>query len=314
MISIIVPVYNCEKYLTGCLDSILTQSFSDFEIICIDDGSTDGSGIILDEAARKDARIKVWHMTNHGQAYARNYGIEQSQGKFVCFIDSDDKIHEQYLSNMIEAAEKNHSDLVVCGMNRVFVKKPSLLEKLFAYYPVMEKHDVLSVSQCPELLISMINAPYCKLIKKSFLEDHQIRFLEGKIYEDFFFTQSLLMNHPIISILEEQLYDYHVYQGSTMTNKKSKVHDMYDVMDALIEKYNHSSQFEEFKDELEYLCLHHICIGTVYRAFLQHPLSFFSELKRARVYLKRYHFSSRNPYVDKKQWFVKAYLKILFYD
>lgn len=112
MISIVVPVYNTAPYLSSCLDSILCQTVTDWELILVDDGSTDGSGAICDEYAAKDSRIQVLHQANQGPAKARNLGIAKSQGELIAFIDSDDLLHVQYLEQLIETMQKEDCDIV----------------------------------------------------------------------------------------------------------------------------------------------------------------------------------------------------------
>ena len=112
MISVIVPVYNTAPYLPACLDSIVAQTCKDWELILIDDGSTDGSGAICDEYAAKDSRIHVQHQANQGPAKARNLSIAKSQGELIAFIDSDDLLHVQYLEKLLEAMQSENCDIV----------------------------------------------------------------------------------------------------------------------------------------------------------------------------------------------------------
>lgn len=112
MISIVVPVYNTAPYLSSCLDSILRQTVTDWELILVDDGSTDGSGTICDEYAAKDSRIQVLHQANQGPAKARNLGIAKSQGELIAFIDSDDLLHVQYLDQLLGTIQKEGCDVV----------------------------------------------------------------------------------------------------------------------------------------------------------------------------------------------------------
>lgn len=312
MISVIVPVYNCENYISSCLDSILSQTFCDFECICIDDGSVDGSSLILERYTRKDSRIVVHTITNHGQAYARNYGISYAKGDYICFVDADDVVDQNYLKRLLESALQFNSDVTMCGMRRVFKKKPNWLELNFEYYPMIHFEEVVKVSDKPELMLATINAPYCKLIKKEFIESNNIKFLEGCIYEDFYFTQSLLLHNPNISIVNEQLYCYFVYDVSTMTNKKSKTEDMYKIMNSLLNLYYERKLFDCYRSELEYLVIHHIAIGTVYRSSRQKWSSFFAERKRATQFMKMHNFTVGNKYCKKMPWFVRLYLKIVF--
>lgn len=119
-ISIIVPVYNKSEYLRTMLDSVLNQSFSDFEIILIDDGSTDGSERIADEYQQKDSRVKVKHIKNEGVSHARNVGLDVAKGEYITFIDSDDTVAEDYLLNMYRLAEENSVPIVICGIIKLW--------------------------------------------------------------------------------------------------------------------------------------------------------------------------------------------------
>ena len=118
-ISIIVPVYNVEKYLKRCIDSILNQSFTDFELILVDDGSTDNSGKIIDEYALKDKRIKVIHKENGGQGSARNRGLDIAKGNYIGFVDSDDWIHKDMYKCMYQIINEDNTDIVQIGHNTV---------------------------------------------------------------------------------------------------------------------------------------------------------------------------------------------------
>ena len=119
MISVIVPVYNVEKYLRQCLDSIVAQTYRDLEIILVDDGSIDASGAICDEYAVRDSRIKVVHQPNRGLSSARNTGLDLVSGEYTFFIDSDDWIHEKALERLLLAQAKTNADLVLCNYQRV---------------------------------------------------------------------------------------------------------------------------------------------------------------------------------------------------
>lgn len=115
MISIIVPVYNVEIYLQECLESIMNQTDPDFELILVDDGSTDGSGEICDQFSKRDARIHVSHIKNCGVSYARNVGIDKAEGEYIAFCDADDRYHPHYLENMKKAAQISGADIVICN-------------------------------------------------------------------------------------------------------------------------------------------------------------------------------------------------------
>lgn len=118
MISIIVPVYNTQDYIERCLDSILAQTYSDFEVICVDDGSSDDSGKLCDIYQERDDRIRVYHIENHGVSYARNYGLSMMAGSRFCFVDSDDWVEPNYLERMYDLAKEKRCEVVACGLTQ----------------------------------------------------------------------------------------------------------------------------------------------------------------------------------------------------
>lgn len=119
LISVVVPIYNVENYIKKCVDSILSQTYKNLEIILVDDGSPDNCPQICDEYAQKDSRIKVIHKENGGVSSARNIGMENARGKWIAFIDADDWIEEKYFEKMLDRVKTNDADIVLCGYNRV---------------------------------------------------------------------------------------------------------------------------------------------------------------------------------------------------
>lgn len=120
LISIIIPVYNVEKYIGKCIDSLIKQKYDNLEIILIDDGSSDNSGEICDKYAKKDKRIKVIHKKNSGQADSRNIGISKASGKYIGFVDSDDYIDKDYYNRLYKTLVKNNADVVTCKYQNVY--------------------------------------------------------------------------------------------------------------------------------------------------------------------------------------------------
>lgn len=117
-VSVILPVYNMENYLEDCIDSVLSSSYQNLEIIAVDDGSTDNTSAMLDELAERDKRLSVIHTANQGVSSARNRGIQKSSGEYVTFVDADDLIDHQMLEKMIDAMESSDSDIAVCTRRR----------------------------------------------------------------------------------------------------------------------------------------------------------------------------------------------------
>ena len=180
-ITVIVPVYKVEDYLHECLDSILAQTFSDFEVILVDDGSPDRSGEICEEYARKDGRITVLHQENRGQAAARNLALKIARGKWICFVDSDDRIHPQMLQLLYDAVQNTGCLISMCQMVEA-VKCPEDFAQ-----PKSGAFEVLYMDE--ETLLELYdNDEYpawvacAKLIHRVLIESYLFR--EGRVYED----------------------------------------------------------------------------------------------------------------------------------
>ena len=184
-ISVIVPVYNTEKYLNRCIDSILAQTFTDFELLLIDDGSTDSSGKICDDYAAKDSRVKVLHKENGGVSRARNLGIDNAQGEYLSFIDSDDYIRPEMYEKLAKIIDIYGVDLVCSNLEqngKVLANKTPqnrVIDKQEIHYkilPYFTENDTLGAGGYTTMLI-----------KRSVLEKGSVRF-----YEDFAFQEDTM--------------------------------------------------------------------------------------------------------------------------
>ena len=175
-LSIIIPVYNVCDFLDQCLDSIDAQDYHDYEMILVDDGSTDGSGELCDRFAATHKKAVVYHKENGGLSTARNYGIERAEGRFLCFIDSDDWIKPTMLSKLMDEAERNDADVVSCGFIRYFSDNTSR-----EYKENDEYRRIYTGIDAKTALYTNFSA-WGKLYKRELF--NHIRFPEGKLYED----------------------------------------------------------------------------------------------------------------------------------
>lgn len=234
MISVIVPVYKVEKYLSRCIESILNQTFTDFELILVDDGSPDQSGVICDSYAKKDNRIHVIHKENGGLSSARNAGIEAAQGEYVFFVDSDDIIHEQSLEILYREIQSKHADIVMGLISRfsdeLELKKSILREYECKSYSNIELLNLFFEDSIP--IFNLISA--CgKLIKKEFFDN--IRFPIGRLFEDEFTTYRLYYEASNIVVININMYYYFVNaSGITQNLSLEKRFDEYDAQDERI--------------------------------------------------------------------------------
>ena len=201
MISIIVPVYNVEKYLRKCIDSILSQTYSDFELLLIDDGSKDASGKFCDEYALKDSRIRVFHKENGGVSSARNLGIEQAKGEWITFIDSDDWVDADYLANFTMDSDLCVQGNIVNGHKYIYEEK-RFVQDIAANY----------------LVNNYIYGPYCKLFKTDIVRSNNVSFDQNLSYgEDILFCINYALNCSSMKVVSMSGYHYEMYHDGCLT-------------------------------------------------------------------------------------------------
>lgn len=210
IISIIVPVYKVEKYISRCIDSILSQTFTDFEIILVDDGSPDNSGRICDQYALNDSRIKVIHKKNGGLADARNAGLDIAAGDYLGFVDSDDFIYTDMYEKLYEACIKYNSKISMCGRYDVFENKTKSMFSFDGYKIWSSKEAIENL-----LIWNNIDSSVCdKLFEKSLFNN--VRFPKGKYNEDIFIMTGILYNSKkIVHIGESKYYYFHRQESIT---------------------------------------------------------------------------------------------------
>ena len=213
-ISVIVPVYNVEKYLHKCVDSILKQTLSDIELILVDDGSPDGSGAICDEYAQKDSRVKVIHKPNGGVSSARNAGIKVAKGEWLCFVDSDDWIDETYLEDF--GVDKGDADMYMQGYKRLY-NGQVVATTGFDGFNSDKFDDVLAYSETNHI----INSPCFKLYKNELVASNKLRFDTNTSYgEDHLFSLSYVIYAKSINYSKGKGYNYITYDSESLTNRK----------------------------------------------------------------------------------------------
>lgn len=220
-ISIIVPVYNVEKYLKDCLSSILNQTFSNFELILVDDGSQDDSGKICDEFALKDNRIKVIHKENGGQSSARNIGLDIAKGEYIIFVDSDDVIATNMFEILFNIICETNTDIVTCKYIRFFLTTEiSINENVNS-----NRVDILNTDTIMKELVNneKVNfSPCAKIYKKELF--NSLRFQEGIIFEDMQLLYQLWATIEKAAITDSILYFYRNNPTSTLNSKYNSKH------------------------------------------------------------------------------------------
>ena len=228
LLSVIVPVYNTERYLTTCLESILDQIYSNIEVIVVDDGSTDESGKICDEIAKRDSRVTVIHKDNAGLSSARNIGIQVASGKYIAFVDSDDYLRKDTLEKLINTALETNSDIVISNYYLYFhdgndIKHLKHMPKKKTY----SNNEVINL-----MLLNRIQGHvWNKLFKYSLLNKINFEFEKDRIIEDIFPIFKAVNSASKIVYIDEALYFYRQREES-LVNKRNK---------KLTEDYHHAA-------------------------------------------------------------------------
>ena len=287
-VSIIVPVYNVEKYINRCLDSLVNQTLKEIEIIVVNDESPDNSEEIIIEYQKKYNNIKYYKKTNGGLSDARNYGIKYASGEYIGFVDSDDYVDLSMFEKLYEKAFKENLDIVVCDSIEVYNDKTILKKSNFNYSDSVIKNYIISPPMA------------CTRLYKKYIFD-QVKFTKNIFYEDLYLNPGLINITKKIGFLNEGLYFYIQRSGSIMKQKKydSKLLDIFKVL-----KHNKDVLNDKYPNEIEYLYISHL-LRTASLRFLDYDN--YKELislinKEIRNEVPNYH---KNIYYQKSSYKLK---------
>lgn len=243
-LSVIVPVYNVEKYLEECVDSLLNQTLSDLEIFLVDDGSTDRSGEIADRYAGDfPDRVRTLHLNNGGQGRARNAALPMARGDYIGFVDSDDWIERDMYEKLLDRAEQTGADVVVCDFLEHYADgREQTLPACFQDHP-----------------LSAAGSSCNKIFRRSLIGD--LRFPEGLWYEDFYFSAVMLLRSKRTEFIPEPLYVYRRGQESTMHNNNARKNlDMLKIMELIEREIG-----EDAREDFDFLVINHVVLDSISR-------------------------------------------------
>lgn len=239
IVSVIIPVYNCRKFIKKCLESVMEQSYSSLEIIVVDDGSQDGSGTIIDSVLEKEQRAKVIHQENQGVSVARNAGIDIATGKYMTFLDGDDYLGKDYVKDLVNTAETDDSDLVICGYKKVDVEGKMLDEIIPGVYIPFEHEE----------WACRITAIWSHLYKRDVWERYEIKFEQGARGEDVPISLFFNVVCKNIKTVQKAEYYYVQHQDSVTHNfrglKNLKL--PYQSINILMEKLNDIEKINSYE-------------------------------------------------------------------
>ena len=294
LVSIVVPCYNMEKYVERCIESLKNQKYKNIEVLMIDDGSKDNTGKIIKKAIKGDSRFTYYKKVNGGLSDARNFGMDRAKGKYICFVDSDDFVHEDYVFDLYNSIKKRKNVISVCYFDRVYDKK-SNLNKIENSIPFMIKHP----------------AAWNKMYNLQIIQKNNLQFLKGIWYEDLNFFLKLLTNINEFEVVEKSLYYYIQNPTSIMHKVDDRIYQIFDCLED-VEKYiKENKKGKTFYDYIEFAYVYHVLVGTIYRASFFKDFSAEDINKIVNRVTDKYPNCWNNQYISSLPFVFKLYIKVL---
>jgi glycosyltransferase involved in cell wall biosynthesis len=251
-LTIIIPVYNTEIYLRKCLDSVINQTLTDTEIICINDGSTDNSLSILKEYAALDHRIRIIDKKNGGQGVARNIAIRQAAGEYLGFIDSDDWADLHMFEELYKSAKKYSADVTLCELELYNPKNGVIYQPSWTKIPFDRNFDNSSFHWSDDLenIFKINSGPFNRIYKTDFVKKIDAQFAEGLHFEDILFVFNCILNATILNFIRTPLYVNRYYrEGSTSSDKGKKQFDIFVIFKKLEDSIEHLEKYPLLRDK-----------------------------------------------------------------
>lgn len=293
-LSIVVAVYNLEKYLPRCLNALVNQTLQEIEILCVDDGSTDSAPQIIDEYAKKyPDKVKAFHKPNGGEFTTRNYGLERAKGEYVTFVDTDDYVEPNWAEKLYNAAKENDADLAVCGFERIDLDTNKVVAKDMTQYGYI----VREIKNNDDFIVFINPAPWNKIYRREKIKD--LRFLNFRGFNDMIFLTSSFTKIKRIAFVPDVLYHYYLrYDSQIHSVNKNDVENFKKYLLELKELYIKENKYEDMKYILDLMVFIHLGVSVMYRVSYDKEIDIKKMLKDTILYLDK-NFSTwrKNPFL-----------------
>ncbi len=308
-ISIIVPIYNAEKYLNKCIDSLINQTKKELEFILVNDGSTDKTEEII--KSYKDKRIKYFKNKNQGIGKTRNFGLEKATGKYIMFLDSDDYFRKDACELLYKNAEKNQADLVICDFYKIYDSGIEEKIKLLSFKPT-------TLKKTPSLINEINLAPWNKLYKKELITKNKIKFVENLKYEDAPFVIEAFSKAGKIIKVDEYLNYYLIHGNSETTVRDKRCFDILKIIDLIRKSTKNEAYLQEEINKLTVRIITNYTIQQRNQKDKNVGLDFIDEAfsyleKEVPDYKNNKYFKNRSILkrtIEKSKFLTKLYCKI----
>ena len=280
-LSIVALVYNLEEYLPRCLDSLVSQTLEDIEILCVDDGSKDSAPQIIDEYANKyPQKVKAFHKENGGEFTTRNYGLERATGEYITFVDTDDYVEPDWAEKLYNAAKENNADMAVCGFERIDLKTNKVVGKDMT----KQGNTVKEITSEDDFMVFVNPAPWNKIYKREKVKD--LRFLPFRGFNDAMFLTSAFIRINKIAFVPDILYHYYLRSDSQIHSvNEQDVKNLKKYLLKVKELYQKEGKYEEMGPILEMMAFLHLAVSVMYRASYNPDINIKKMTKETREYL-----------------------------
>lgn len=302
-LTIIVPIYNVEQYLKECLDTLLNQTLKNIQVLLVNDGTKDSSGIIAKEYADNHPEMFTYlEKPNGGLSDARNFGMPYAKGEYVAYVDSDDYTAPTMFEKMYNAAKTTGSDIVECEFEYVYEDTGKHIPVKFPTYK--DKQDCM--------MFAYPNA-WNKIYRREWLESLSVEFPKGLWHEDIeFFFKVLPYSNKLLTTIHEPLYYYRQRSGSIMTKPDRRILDLHKIYSNIVAYYKEKQIYEEYKDTIEYKYLKTTCCNFLKRMLAIKDKSFRREIIEESwcLFCNAFPNWRKNPYL-KSFSFINVYLRLM---
>ncbi len=300
LISFIIPVFNAEKTLVRCLESIVHQSNKNFEIILVNDGSKDESQSIIDQYVKDYPNfIKSYIKPNGGPGESRNLGIKNATGIYVAFVDSDDYLEQNYTELISQSIEKYDPDLLIISYNRIYNKNPTIFERIYKFSDWDYFNLPFKIITKPEIIAKSEVAPWLRLIKRNIFLNKELLFGSFGCAEDLDASLKWYLNVDKVLFIDKQIYNY-VINNQTLNTKTENLSQFNDVIKSVCGYYTKEDKFLTYFNELEFIFTKHTLLSTLIRLHSTKSRDNFQVFLSIRSNLIQYfsHFHKNKYLID----------------
>lgn len=276
-VSVILPIYNQEKFLPRALDSLVNQTLNDVEFICVNDGSKDKSLEIMDKYAQKDSRIKIINQKNQGCGCARNNGLKIAKGEYIAFLDPDDWLEKNALEELYKKSKKQNCDMLVFDFKRVnesgkTIGRFNLKKRLQRFYDINPNENFYWRDIKPKVLGGMYPVSWNKFFKRELIKNNKLHFAKCNLAEDNVFVFAATLKAKSIGYLDKCLYNYRIHKNSTLRSVSDKNLCFFKAIDSVKKMINNLGFAQELEKELDGYVLRFV-------SFHAHQVKSLSKLK-----------------------------------